>query len=77
MRTINETSEMPTWLFLLLNISMGSLIVQVFSALASAAFFANQLYIMKRRVDTQHEGSWKLYFQSFYSNNFKGLKKKK
>lgn len=77
MKAVLHSTENQTWLFLLFNISMGSFFMQLASAIASVIFAANQLYIMKRRVDKQYEGSWKAYFQSYYQNKLNNLKPKK
>lgn len=66
----------PLLFYLILTMPMGTLIVQVMSACASAFIVLNQFYVAKREVVAYHGGSWKAYFMWLYKNNVKQLKKK-
>ncbi|WP_028666546.1 hypothetical protein [Runella zeae] len=63
---LNYSTDTP-WVFLLLNISMGFFSHTV-AAIASLLIAANQFYIMQRRVNIYHEGSWKKYIKYCYDN---------
>lgn len=66
----------PLLFYLILTMPMGTLIVQVLSACASAFIVLNQFYLAKHEVVTYHGGSWKAYFMWLYKNNVKQIKKK-
>ncbi len=65
---LHYSTDNQAWLFLLLNISMGSFFNQTVAAIASVLIAANQLYIMQRRVNMYHEGSWKKYLKYYFDN---------